>query len=317
MASPPTVSCIIIFLNEERFLADAINSVLAQSYADWELLLVDDGSSDGSSSIALGYATRYGDRIRYLTHQGNANRGMSASRNLGLQHAEGRFVAFLDGDDVWLPDKLAQQIDLFNDHPEAVMVCGATEYWYGWNPSDSAQADRIVHTGEEEGEPILGQDRIYRPPTLLKKLYPLGRGASPSASGYMITRELARAVGGFENAFKGLFEDQVFRAKAYLHGPIFVSSRCFDRYRQHPSSCVHSARASGTNVEARRAYFQWLEGYLDKTSCRDPGVHWQLRWVRFRYEHESARKLEQRLRPLVRTIRRWLSWMPRWASRRP
>src|SRR5215210_5662854 len=109
----PTVSCIIIFQNEERFLAEAINSVLAQTYTDWELLLVDDGSYDCSPSVARNYAAAHAGRLRYLTPEGHANRGMSASRNLGLQHARGRLIAFLDGDDVWLTEKLAQQVALF------------------------------------------------------------------------------------------------------------------------------------------------------------------------------------------------------------
>src|SRR5438094_6087369 len=111
MAPPPTpaVTAITIFLNEETFLADAVESVLAQSNRDWELLLVDDGSSDGSSGIAQSYAERNPQRIRYLEHSGHENRGMSASRNLGLTQARGRYVGFLDADDIWMPGKLAEQ----------------------------------------------------------------------------------------------------------------------------------------------------------------------------------------------------------------
>ena len=100
------VSVMIIFLNEERFLEEAIASVLAQSYSDWELLLVYYGSSDRSSHIAADWAARMPDRIRYLQHDSHANLGMSASRNLGLREATGHYIAFLDADDVWLPAKL-------------------------------------------------------------------------------------------------------------------------------------------------------------------------------------------------------------------
>ena len=88
----PAVSVIVIFLNEERFLEEAIESVLAQTYHDWELLLVDDGSTDRGSDIARDYAQRFAGQIRHLEHGGHANRGMSASRNLGLRHAKGRFI---------------------------------------------------------------------------------------------------------------------------------------------------------------------------------------------------------------------------------
>jgi len=100
----PAVSCIVIFLNEERFLAEAIGSVLAQDHEPWELLLVDDGSTDGSAAIAHTFVQRHPDRVRYLQHADGATLGMSAARNLGLAHARGRYVGFLDADDVWLPE---------------------------------------------------------------------------------------------------------------------------------------------------------------------------------------------------------------------
>ncbi|MEL7158651.1 MAG: glycosyltransferase family 2 protein, partial [Actinomycetota bacterium] len=102
----PEVSVIVIFLNEERFLADAVASVVAQEGCRWELLLVDDGSTDGSPAIAQALATADPDRIRYLTHPGGGNQGMSAARNLGIAHARGHWLTFLDADDTWRPGKL-------------------------------------------------------------------------------------------------------------------------------------------------------------------------------------------------------------------
>ena len=91
-----------IFLDAALFLAEALDSVLAESFQDFELLLVDDGWTDGSTTIARGFADRLRARGRYLEHPGDANRGMSASRNLGIRHARGPF-RLLDADDVWLP----------------------------------------------------------------------------------------------------------------------------------------------------------------------------------------------------------------------
>src|SRR5262245_1939250 len=96
MPSRPRVSAVVIFLDAEPFLAEALDSILAQSYRDWELVLVDDGSSDGSADVARRYVERGGGRIRCVTHGGRANRGMSASRNVGVAHARGEYVAFLD-----------------------------------------------------------------------------------------------------------------------------------------------------------------------------------------------------------------------------
>ena len=113
------VSVVIIFFNEERFLAEAVASVYAQTYHDWELLLVDDGSSDRSSEIARGYVERDPARVRYLQHPGHVNRGQGAARNLGVRAAQGEWVAFLDGDDVWLPERLERSVALALAHAEA------------------------------------------------------------------------------------------------------------------------------------------------------------------------------------------------------
>jgi glycosyltransferase involved in cell wall biosynthesis len=98
------VSVIMPFFNAEAFIAEAIESVVSQSYHDWELLLIDDGSSDHSRSIACRYARQLPTRVRVLQHSGGANRGAAESRNLGIRSASADLIAFLDADDVWLPD---------------------------------------------------------------------------------------------------------------------------------------------------------------------------------------------------------------------
>jgi len=127
------VSAIIIFFNAEKFIEEAIESVLAQSYDNWELLLVDDGSEDNSTMIARRYEKKYQPKVRCFEHDGHSNQGMSASRNLGLSHARGEYIAFLDADDVWMPHKLEQQAAILNSRPEAAMVYGRTLIWYSWS----------------------------------------------------------------------------------------------------------------------------------------------------------------------------------------
>src|SRR5215467_1200932 len=121
MSNKPLVSVIMIFLDAEKFIQEAIESVFAQTYANWELLLVDDGSTDASSEMALRYAEQYPTKVRYLEHEGHQNRGMSASRNRGINNARGEYIAFLDADDVWLPLKLEQQTAILESQPEAAM----------------------------------------------------------------------------------------------------------------------------------------------------------------------------------------------------
>src|SRR5262245_30409625 len=121
-ASEPKVSVVMIFFNAERFIGEAIDSILAQTYSSWELMLVDDGSADGSTEIAKSYARRYPAKIVYLEHEQHRNQGMSASRNLGIHYCTGKHIAFLDSDDVWLPHKLERQVAIIESQPETAMV---------------------------------------------------------------------------------------------------------------------------------------------------------------------------------------------------
>ncbi len=113
-SSKPLVSVIIPTYNRGWILTEAIDSVLAQDYKDFELIVVDDGSTDNTREIL----DSYGRDIIVLRQ---ANQGVSAARNRGLAEARGRLVAFLDSDDIWLPRKLLRQVDFFNSTPDAVI----------------------------------------------------------------------------------------------------------------------------------------------------------------------------------------------------
>src|SRR5262245_28935708 len=118
----PLVSVVIIFLNAEKFLQEAIASVLTQTYPNWELILVNEGSVDASIDIAMSHARSRPKKIRYFTHEGRVNLGMSASRNLGIENARGTYIAFLDADDVWMPAKLEEQVAILENEPAVAMV---------------------------------------------------------------------------------------------------------------------------------------------------------------------------------------------------
>jgi len=261
----PTVTVITIFLDAERFLAEAVQSVLAQTYTDWELLLVDDGSRDESTRIARSYASRAQTRIRYLKHLGHRNRGMSATRNLGVKHARGRYVAFLDSDDVLLPQTLAEEVALLGAHPEAAMVCGRALYWYGWTGRDEdARADRY-------DRPASGQDRDVVPaPRLLPRF--LEEGIAPCMCSLLVRKSALREVGGFERRFRGLYEDQAFYAKIALRYGVLVRDECWSKYRQHSAATCAVAAASGGVPAGRRRYLLWLERHVARSGAADPLV---------------------------------------------
>lgn len=113
------VSVIMPMYNSGMFVAQAIESVIAQTYSNWELLVIDDFSTDGSREVVEGYARR-DSRIHLLINDNHV--GMPyAPRNFGIRHAKGDYIAFLDSDDMWLPNKLAVQIPLFEDRRVAVV----------------------------------------------------------------------------------------------------------------------------------------------------------------------------------------------------
>jgi glycosyltransferase involved in cell wall biosynthesis len=291
MSKNPLVSVIIIFLNGEKFIQEAIESVWAQTYDHWELLLVDDGSTDQSTEMTRLYAQQYPGKVRYLEHAGHQNRGMSATRNVGIRHASGELIAFLDADDVWLPQKLERQVALLRSQPEAAMVYGATQYWSSWtgNPEDAAR-DYV---------PVLGvqPDTLFRPPRLITLLYPLGKATAPCPSDLMVRREIIDCVGGFEESFTGkyqLYEDQAFLAKVYLKGGVFVSSECWDRYRLHADSCMAVVKRAHQYHCVRRYFLHWLEAYLSREGVKDTEIRKALKTAIWPYRHPIWRRLLRR-----------------------
>lgn len=278
--SGPAVTAIIIFLDEERFLAEAIESVLAQSFGDWELLLVDDGSSDRSPAIAAHYAARHPGRIVRLAHPGRANRGMSASRNLGIAGARGHYIGFLDADDVWLPEKLVEQCAILDAHGDCAMVYGRTLIWRSW---EDGGEDFLYPLGVEPGT-------VQTPPRLFQLLLE-NKVQSPTTCNALMRRALIENVGGFEAGFPGMFEDQAFFAKALLAAPTYVDGRIWAKYRQHPKSCSAVSARSGLDPAARRRVLLWMKTNLGARLADHPGARAQLA-----HELRRARMMELRRR---------------------
>lgn len=304
-AHAPLVSVIIIFLNAERFLREAIESVVAQTYSAWELILVDDGSTDRSTRIAAAWAAGQPGRVRVVEHKGHVNRGMSASRNLGVAQARGAFVAFLDADDVWRPHTLAEQMGALAAHPEAGMVYGPITWWYGWTgEAGHARRDFLQPLG-------VPADRLYTPPLLL---VPWLRRKAAVPSGILVRRSVVDAVGGFEERFRGLYEDQAFCAKVCLSAPVYVSSRCWYVYRQHPNSWCRVARGRGEQRIARGAFLDWLGTYLLEQGITDQRVWRALERERWLYRHPRLHGVLHALRSpreLVHRAKRAAAVTPR------
>jgi glycosyltransferase involved in cell wall biosynthesis len=294
VAESQLVSVIIIFWNAEPFLAEAIASVVAQSYPHWELLLVDDGSTDGSTALAQHLVASDPQRMRYLEHPEHANRGMSATRNLGIAHARGTYLAFLDADDVWFPQTLEEQVEILRTQPGAGMVYGPIEWWYSWT-------DRPEDRGRDYVEYLGVPANTLLPPPRLLSLFLRNRAAVPS--GAMVRRDLTERLGGFENKFRGEYEDQVFCAKVCLNASVFASNRCWYRYRQHPNSTVSIGIRTGATHAARLTYLDWLADYLISNGITDAGVWRALRLEFWRFRHPRAYRLLRRGEYFVMKVR--------------
>ena len=259
----PRVSVVMPVYNAAAFLSDALDSVRAQTFADWELILVDDGSMDGSLELQLRAAEAQPDRVRLIRHPDGRNRGSSASRNRGLQEARASLVSFLDADDVWQPDALAVQLAMLEAYPDAAMVYAPAELWYSWT------GDRADNERDTVPDLVVAADILHQPNTLLK-VFLEHSAVTPCTGTVMVRREAAIALGGFEDSFAGLFDDQVFYAKVALHHGIVRSSELILRYRQHTGSMC--ATRLGEIGSARTQYLKWLEQYADESGVSDERV---------------------------------------------
>ena len=284
----PRVSVVIIFLNEEAFLQEALDSVLSQTFKEWELLIVDDGSTDGSSEIANKAARRLPQKIRLLEHERHVTRGMSTSRNLGLKHARGEYVLFLDGDDVLTPKALSEQVTLMEAHPEVGTVYGPMRWWFGWNGDPHDQ--RRDFTQKLSQEP----DTAIEGPTVVANFL---RDEGVTPLGNLFRTSLVREVGGFEDKFRGMYEDQVLRVKFCLRFPVYAANRVWYKYRRHAgSSCAQAVKKNEAH-DARGIFLRWTEDFCRQRHVCDAHI-WKalreaLRPYRYprltRFEHQVAR----------------------------
>ena len=258
----PVVSVIMPFLDVARFLDEAIESVRAQTYPRWELLLCDDGATDGSSDIARRWAERDPARIRHLQHPDGATHGASATRNLGIAHARGEVIALLDGDDTWFPTKLEEQLAILAERPDADALYGVTELWYGWTgaPEDAARDSR-----PSGGIP---SNTLLAPRALLVGM--LRRELLvPCTCSIIMRADAVRRSGGFVDEFRQIYTDVAFYSRLSLVARVLYVERCWDRYRRHPASAYSEVQRRGEGREARLRWLTWLDRYLDGTDAKD------------------------------------------------
>jgi glycosyltransferase involved in cell wall biosynthesis len=203
-----TVSVIVPTYNTIAYLPAAIDSILHQTFEDFEILLINDGSTDGTDQ----WAKQITDpRIRYINQ---TNQGLSAARNTGIAAAQGRYIALLDADDLWEPTKLAKQVAYLESHPEMGMV----HSWVTFMDSEGASTGRIWKT-QAEGWVL---------PQLLHR-------NDVAVLSVLVRRECFEAIGVFEAKLRSL-EDWDLWLRLAVQYPIGLLREPLARYRQLPGS---------------------------------------------------------------------------------
>jgi len=214
------VSVIIPAYNALAYLPQALESVQTQTFTDFELIVVDDGSSDGTAAW-LGTLT--GPRLKVLCQP---HQGSGAARNTGLEHAAGRYVAFLDADDLWQPTKLAKQVSHLDAHPEVGLVHSAISYI------------------DEVGRPInrvlsaSGNGQVWRQ---MLEANLVRCGSTP-----MIRRCCFSKAGTFDTTLT-VFQDWEMWIRIAKHYPFAVLDEPLAAYRQHPANISKSYRLMETH----------------------------------------------------------------------
>lgn len=226
------VSCIVPVFNGERYLSEALDSILTQTYAPVELIVVDDGSTDGTAAVLAAYS----ERVRALWQP---NAGPAAAHNRGLRAAQGEFVAFLDADDLWHREKLARQMARFEARPELDACVSQVQNF--WVPELAEEAERYRHHRITRPLPGYCSGTLLARRALFEKLGPFDAGL-----------EHAAAVRWFLRAIE-------HGAVIELIPEALLSRRLHERNR---------SRVLG--VHSRDEYLQLVKGHLDRQRKAPP-----------------------------------------------
>lgn len=247
----PRVSVIINVYNGEKYLRQAIDSVYAQQYTDWELILWDNASTDSTPDIAK----EYDQRLKY--HRGETNVVLGTARNFALDQASGELVAFLDSDDLWRPDKLAWQIELLDANPESCLVY-----------SDAAVID-------ENGQ-VTAEHWMSRPPVSGFVFVEILKGYFINWQTVLIRKSAMDEIGGFGPYCYA--EDFDVLARLALKYPMTGDARVTASYRVH----------KGNSSAALSTYHPEVGGVLDYLhdllSHHEKKKEWLPQLNRMRYE---------------------------------
>jgi hypothetical protein len=269
----PKVSVIIPTYNSEKYICKAIDSVLMQTYKDFEIIVIDDGSSDNTKDIL----SKYNGKIRYLYED---NKGASAARNLGIKESRGEYVAFLDADDIWLADKLKLQVDAINTDPQIALVC---------TDAESFNEQGIVKTTFFT---------TADPDRLLKR-------------GYYIRHKIAQRKINDLYQFKGNFYKELISRNFILTSSVLMRKTCFDKIGYFNSE-FHVTQDYDLWLRAAMHFpFLYINKVTFRYRLRDDSLSGKLSIREYTYLKQCGKILERHLEDCPasykKTIKRLIS----------
>ena len=257
------VSVIIPTYNHCDYVLQTLESVFAQSFSDYEVIVVNDGSPDNTSHV-LAPLVQQG-RIRYIEQ---TNAGQAAARNKGLAQATGEFIAFLDDDDLWPPDKLQWQVEFLQGHPDTIVVAGSVQF-----------VDAQGNAMEEE--------YFHQRPVTFETLFHGSPFASPGQT--LIRAADIKEIGGLNENLWGV-DDYDLWFRLSRRGKIAVANQLSLLYRVHPTNASKNAgkmfdnclgmvkthlKQAPASQRARlsRNIYRWLYPGLGRRALMDIRIH--------------------------------------------
>ena len=229
MPDRPTISVAIVTRHQAHYLPDAIESVLAQTLDDFEIVVCDDASTDAAAEVVAAF----GDRVRYIRHRRPL--GVAAARNTCLAASSGRFIAWLDSDDAYHPHMLETQSRVLEIEPDVLVVHGGFEVM-------DAEARRLA-----DWPPPFDRDVVETGTAALRELLLANYITAPTV---MVRRELYDRVGGYLGSLRRSSEDWQMWLRAAATGDLAFTARPVARYRVHPASLSATTATNGVRLRA-------------------------------------------------------------------
>lgn len=240
------ISVVMPAYNVERFVAEAVESVLNQTHRDLELIAVDDGSTDGTKAILEHYAS-LDSRMRVIAQP---NGGVAAARNAGIEIAQSQWIAVMDADDLMEPHRLERQVAFLGEHP------------------DLAIASSLVTWIDQQGNPLGQSSSNLTTDSAVREAYRRDPVIILSHPTCMIRRDIMLSVGAYRTQFRASSDIDLFNRIADAGGRILVQPEHLLRYRIHPSS------VTGTTASWDSTVHRWIRQCSEhrKSGLPEPGL---------------------------------------------